>query len=1308
VKKFDCAKSTVDSKKAKVQDLLSCDINQAEELHELLHKKNRGVQLVRIAGPDIERCRTLAMHQCEAFVGSPDMYDEIHRINSEADLQGFSDPDHCCSMLLWLDIQAEMPSLDTLIDSFEEGDDVCVLLTCPESAQSTVISSTHQFTSFDIVSYSAAAQKTKACQLHDEITLRISMNQLSPSELADVLSRTMKRVSNVSCLAAVYQGNSAEIVVMRLCVRDVEFLNQLRDEALMGGFCAKLTAELDAQDGNRTLKRASSDLLAESFQTGKVEVTIDLTTLALFYEGGLLRMHQPTAHQLERVGITNESLFAAPDGRVHIPAPAGTGKSFMGMYCTRKQLRDNGSVMLIANTSALIFTFVKWLWHRMKDGFDDPDKDFSDDYLDDPVTRFQSIVARLHVRFDPITAGSQGIHIDVENGKIETRPVTSLERYDLVVVDEAHHVLLNPANRQVVNDLSKGTRLLLLSDVSQSLGMAVEYPKDMIEVPLTEVVRSTKRIISAASSFQIRTSESSAPICQHQSQGPPLQTFLFDLNDTNLYDMYAGKTVQALHYVTDTFPGLSLHDRLAIITPDDTFCAGLHKSLTASLQMDAKLRDRFRLITADKASATCTFIDGQQRPHKEWLLLETARNMDGLERLIVICVGLDAPMQGSESDILGNRSLLYRGITRAYMQVLVVNEFYPDGWLAHLANVKLVPNVEFDAEKALAETQAAAQQVEAERMKRSQRVKEVPTAMQEALGNSGLELDEHHTVHLIELVTEKVQYGQAVANAVNAVIAEFQIQRVLEEMDAAAMSLIAKQWLFRTAAILIGQGKSSEEAVKASLELWQRVSDEIRQTSQDFFTPPEGEPELLISDIATQVLNGKAMPEATTAHLRSHRLKECVRKEATKLQLTGSAALTLQTLAETAMQNGEEVNVAVQTASREWEMLTAAIAAEVEAQQLDLGKSLDELQVKVTRRWKNELKAEGVVSIVKQELQQWQRRVQDHKAEQQVWDTAGITTEKQCASLFDPFNELCVKTQEEATNQEEANNQEEALATLRQLGANPCTETEIKLEACDDLTELPQVISECKALKTLTLLTCKKLTSLEGISGCVALKELRCNDCNELTSLGGIGGCTALQTLNLVGCASLASLGDGIGGCTALQVLILEECASLTSLGDAIGGCTSLQKLVLSNCSKLKFLPAGIGGCTALNSFYLSRCSSLESLGDGIGGCVALKVLDCQGCKKLTSLGGIGGCTALKTLYLMRCSSLTSFGNGIGGCTALQELFLYDCSSLTSLGDDISGCTALQTLNLRGCSSLRSLGDDLRQQLVRQGCEILE
>ena len=148
--------------------------------------------------------------------------------------------------------------------------------------------------------------------------------------------------------------------------------------------------------------------------------------------------------------------------------------------------------------------------------------------------------------------------------------------------------------------------------------------------------------------------------------------------------LYATHTVVALQRVNRDFPGLRLHNRLALIVPDAAFCKDFEQLLQDALN-DAFHDVRFHLINAEEASA-CV-LGTAAEPGVETLVLDTVEQFDGLERLIVIAIGLDAPIDYSEGT-LKTRSRLYRALTRAHMMALVVNEKLPGGWLEFLGNVK--------------------------------------------------------------------------------------------------------------------------------------------------------------------------------------------------------------------------------------------------------------------------------------------------------------------------------------------------------------------------------------------------------------------------------------------------------------------------------------------------------------------------------------------------------------------------------------------------------------------------------------------
>ena len=125
---------------------------------------------------------------------------------------------------------------------------------------------------------------------------------------------------------------------------------------------------------------------------------------------------------------------------------------------------------------------------------------------------------------------------------------------------------------------------------------------------------------------------------------------------------------------------MALHDRLAIIVPEEGMRAKLQEKLKARLVAAFPSRS-FELVDAQRASRTYKKGVGSS----EWLVLDTIENMDGLERLIVIAVGLDSSIPenaeaAAEGDVLRTRSTmqtrshLYRALTRAHLLVCVVND----------------------------------------------------------------------------------------------------------------------------------------------------------------------------------------------------------------------------------------------------------------------------------------------------------------------------------------------------------------------------------------------------------------------------------------------------------------------------------------------------------------------------------------------------------------------------------------------------------------------------------------------------------
>ena len=184
-------------------------------------------------------------------------------------------------------------------------------------------------------------------------------------------------------------------------------------------------------------------------------------------------------------------------------------------------------------------------------------------------------------------------------------------------------------------------------------------------------------VITAASAFQLNDASSSKrkeeTKCHHQSDGPPLRSFLFEVANGELFECYAKHTLSALQRVVSDFPTLSLHDRLAIVVPDDAFLTKLRPHLHSLLKDTFSVggAERFKLVSGKQASSCVDSVKNRPKSKREWLVFDEMRNFDGLERLIVVAVGLDAVIDAAADgdETLETRSRLYRALTRGARRI---------------------------------------------------------------------------------------------------------------------------------------------------------------------------------------------------------------------------------------------------------------------------------------------------------------------------------------------------------------------------------------------------------------------------------------------------------------------------------------------------------------------------------------------------------------------------------------------------------------------------------------------------------------
>ena len=497
------------------------------------------------------------------------------------------------------------------------------------------------------------------------------------------------------CIAALFADESPERRTPRLQVRlhfpNVGFLHELRDLLLDGRLDNRLKREALAMHG-----------VAGDMTRFSLAVRVDRVRFASTYEASVLSLEKLTPHQREKMEQCLDGAY------VSVRAPAGAGKTFVALHRMRLLLDAECStlILFVARNEALCTFVARWLCSR----------------LPNALQRLR-LLRRLHLLFEPFAIGPRTVTVERGRGLVVTPSEELLpkRRYALVVVDEAHHVysdgrMLTDVER-VATAMGGPERRLLLSDVSQAADHKFVYPRlsdvEKTDVLLTEVVRCSQRILMGASAFELSPDKAeTAP--QHGAVGPPLKSFIFapapeGVSDASLMRSYARHVLLALDHVSSTFGSdFVLHDRVALIVPDAAFAAQLHAPLLAALR--SHYGERFALVSANEAACVLSGGGGSGREHiqcapqpmavaTESLVLDELSNFDGLERLVVITVGLDSPVGlplASVDQLRQSRSAMYRAITRAQMLACVVNVHVSDGWLAFLGHVKLRPDDKFD------------------------------------------------------------------------------------------------------------------------------------------------------------------------------------------------------------------------------------------------------------------------------------------------------------------------------------------------------------------------------------------------------------------------------------------------------------------------------------------------------------------------------------------------------------------------------------------------------------------------------------
>eukprot|EP00438_Fugacium_kawagutii_P030889 Skav215842 [mRNA] locus=scaffold1630:85275:87416:- [translate_table: standard] len=384
------------------------------------------------------------------------------------------------------------------------------------------------------------------------------------------------------------------------------------------------------------------------------ELAVDNVQFLRHYTRRLMSFTALTPHQQEKL----EELSASPHEHIHLMAPAGSGKTFVALRYVLQHLQRSkaGSIMYICPNQSLVFYFVQWLLMHA---------------LDDAWLKRMVVLYQPYTRFMRVSV--QNRRIVLQN--LREQPASAA----LAVFDEAHEVLRMDSS--LFNKI-EAQQKMLLSDISQSHSLNVAYP-EVRKVTLTQVVRSTKRVVAGAASFGLPDSDATSCI---GTTGPPLKTFLFETPEDgqSLFGAFAEKTVEALLYLVQTYPSIRFEQDVAVIVSNEDFYKDFRPRLEQCLQ--TKLSQSSQVVSFEESLA-CLPGGNDRHNGDEVVILDLNDNARGLEKLFVVCVGFDVEIKGDNDN--SARARLYHSITRAQLQTLVVDRFLRGGWLEFLTTLEL-------------------------------------------------------------------------------------------------------------------------------------------------------------------------------------------------------------------------------------------------------------------------------------------------------------------------------------------------------------------------------------------------------------------------------------------------------------------------------------------------------------------------------------------------------------------------------------------------------------------------------------------
>lgn len=929
-------------KRLKDLELCACDLGRLSDVRTLLWQSSRVMVVLEDAADSAGRCRAVALSVCTSALCEQGR-ERVLRISKAAELEAAIDSSGGVvgRWLLWIDVLGMTTTVDdinAMLHLLIDEGAAQVILTCDDdwnlqTDRLEVIEDFADRLAFKDVDIGRSEGSTdvRTDECHDEIKLFVSsmdsansgqlslLNIFKPTHLSTVLAKLLQERP----VAGIYLADESNAVRVRLCISDVGFLHALRDKLLNGNFGAELDSALNDPQMSRMVDYA---------ELGAIKTSVDRTHFAEVFDNKILSLTVLTAHQRKALAECVEST-----ADVHVKAAAGTGKTFVAMHFMLEELtkirrEKDKRILYVARNRPLVLHVAHWLAKR---GEEKSSKEM------------KRLLGHLHVASEPFKSI---LAVTMTRGCLQFAETSAMVPYSLVVIDEAHHIFRDEELRSSVAKL-KTERTILLSDVAQGLYPGLEYPK-CNEVILSQVVRSSRRIVEGAAQFQLMEERASRD-CLHAHSGPPLCSFLFDLDHStaDFYECYAHETLRALQEIESNFPGLNLDGRLAVIVPHKSFCSGLQPSLQRMIDEDPAGSFTTRCLTLVDAEAACDArLSTSAVGTEERIILDEISALDGLERLIVVCVGLDRSIDDAGSETIASRSMLYRAMTRAHMAVYVVNEYLPDGWFKQLINVEFtedqhnlaaLEDIE-TADQVVARQCENESQADAELAKLKSNLRPVHVEKERAVLKKQV-IEALVRGSSVEDAVKSTQIEWAVRDAVVAAATAEGISdpdvlsllrkvatpklKILEvaakkspevQTEVADATLSAVKFVESAVELAVDEWKQSREALSAAVIAEQDISQLLKSSSED-----------LVPVVMTARLRGLELDAAVQAALIDRLLEQqCTEQDMNVEFRTNRTVMVVAALS--AVHDGQQAGAAVHQVVTQWKLATKLLAAEAQ------------------------------------------------------------------------------------------------------------------------------------------------------------------------------------------------------------------------------------------------------------------------------------------------------------------------------------------------------------------------------------------